>query len=246
MLIKLTMLRISITLFAAFLSGFMYAQKFVYPSVNANGKSINDFIPNGWTILQSATGDLNNDKQDDIAFVLQHKDSVTIVNYSADNDPDFNDTVIYQPRILVITFYENATRQYRKIEQSDSFILSHDDPRMEEPFQDISIVNQVLQINFHIWYSMGSWSMSNNSYKFRFQNNEFRLIGADYNSTHRASGETEDRSYNFLTKKVRIAKGTISSDNEKVTWGTFQLKQLKTFKTFSRPFTWKVESDFYI
>jgi len=233
-------------LFAAFLSGLIYAQKFVYPSINSNGKSINDFIPNGWAILQSATGDLNNDKQDDIAFVLQHKDSVTIVKHIDDNHPEFNDTVVCQPRILVIAFYESANGQYRKIEQSDSFILCHDDPSMDEPFQEISISNQVLQINFAIWYSMGSWMMSNNSYKFRYQNNDFKLIGADYNSTHRASGETEDRSYNFLTKKVRIGKGTISNDKQKVTSRTVQLKELKTFKTFSRPFTWQVENDFYI
>jgi len=220
--------------------GLTFGQDFLYPTVKSNGDSVTDFVPSGWTILDSAFGDLNNDNLDDIAFVLQRKDSITFIRQ------EFNDTVITQPRILAIAFYNASTKQYDLVEQSNSFILNHDNPIMDDPFQDISISKQVLKIDFNIWSSMGSWEMSNNSYKFRYQDKEFKLIGSDYNSVNRGSGETEDRSYNFLTKKIKHVSGNISSDKQKINWKTFKIGELKTFRTFTKPFTWEVETDFYL
>jgi hypothetical protein len=219
--------------------GLTFGQDFSYPSINKQDKDINSFIPNDWTLLDSAQGDLNKDNHKDLAIIVQYKDSVTIVN----ND---NETVLTQPRILIILFYNQATNQYQLVEKSNSFILNHDNPNMEEPYQDISINNGVLKIDFNIFMNMGGWGMSNNSYEFRFQDTEFVLIGADYNYVNRGSGETEDRSYNFLTKKVKISTGTIESDKRKVIWRTIDLKELKTFKTFKQPFTWEVEKDYYL
>jgi hypothetical protein len=219
--------------------GFVFGQDFSYPSINKQGKDINSFIPKDWTLLDSTKGDLNKDNHKDLALIVQHKDSITIIN----ND---NDTVLTQPRILIILFYNQATNQYQLAEQSISFILNHDNPNMEDPYEDISIYNGVLKIDFHIFMNMGGWGMSNNSYKFRYQDNEFVLIGADDNYVNRGSGETEDRSYNFLTKKVKVATGTIESDKQKIVRRTIDLKELKTIKTFKQPFTWEVEKDYYL
>lgn len=222
--------------------GIAFGQDFSYPSINNQGKDINSFIPNGWTLLDSTKGDLNKDNHNDLVLIIQHKDSVTIIK----NDSDYSDTVLTQPRILIILFHNQTANQYQLVEQSNSFILNHDDPNMEEPYQDISVSNGVLKIDFQIFMNMGGWGMSNNSYKFRYQANQFVLIGADYNSFNRGSGETEDRNYNFLTKKVKVETGTIESDKQKTVWRTIDLKELKTIKTFKQPFTWQVEKDYYL
>lgn len=222
--------------------GIAFGQNFSYPSINNQGKDINSFIPNGWTLLDSTQGDLNKDNHNDLVLIIQHKDSVTIIK----NEFDYNATVLTQPRILIILFHNQTANQYQLVEQSNSFILNHDNPNMEEPYQDISISNGVLKIDFQIFMNMGGWGMSNNSYKFRYQDNQFVLIGADYNSVNRGSGETEDRSYNFLTKKVKVARGTIESDKQKIVWRKIDLKELKTIKTFKQPFTWEVEKDYYL
>ena len=57
-----------------------------YPLLG-NFKNIQDFLPLNWDILNSVNGDLNNDGKDDIAFVLQYKDSVTIRNYKNGENP---------------------------------------------------------------------------------------------------------------------------------------------------------------
>lgn len=237
-------MRIVVIIFLTSIFGVSFGQSFSYPTIKQNASSDSGFALNGWTILKSANGDLNNDKHDDIAFVLQLKDSITII--SIRNEDDYNDTVVYQPRILVIAFYNPITKRYDKIEQSNSFILCHDNPLMDEPFQDITINKQVLQISFHIWHSIGSWTMSNNIYKFRYKDQELKLIGADYNSVHRGFGETESRSYNFLTKKVKVETGNIFSSKIKTSWRTFNIKELKTLTTFKEPFTYEVEKNFYL
>ena len=235
-------MKILVIIFLCLIFEFSSGQGFHYPSIIPKGNSIHDFVPKGWKILKSKKGDLNSDNYNDIALVLQHRDSVSLIK----DEDGFSDTVITQPRILVIAFFNNATKQYDLIEQSNSFILSYDNPSMDFPFQNISIVNQILQIDFSIFYNMGSWETSTNNYKFRFQDNKFKLIGADYNSTMRNTGEIENRSYNFLTKKVKITTGNIENDQQKTRWKPFSCKELKTFKNFTQPFTWEVEKDFFI
>jgi hypothetical protein len=192
--------------------------------------------------LDTTKGDLNGDKNDDIAFIIQYKDSVSIEKIEFEEI----DTVITQPRILIIAFFNPINKEYELIEQNNSFVLNHDNPNMDEPFQDIVITKGILRLDFAIFMNMGGWGMSNNSYKFRYQKNEFKLIGSDYNYTNRGSGEIENRSYNFLTKKVEKSTGNISSDKEKKILRSFKFHTLKTFKTFNQPFTFEVEKDFNI
>jgi hypothetical protein len=217
-------------------------QGFTYPTIKNNGHNVFDFIPNGWKLLDSASGELNNDRYTDLAFVIEHIDSVSLVK----SDETYLDTVITQPRILILAFYNSKSNQYDLVQQSNTFILNHDNPSMEEPFQAISISVGILKIDFSIFMNAGSWGMSNNAYKFRYQDNQFHLIGADYFYTNRGSGETENRSYNFVTKKVKISTGTISNDKQKIVWRVFELKEMKTLETFIKPFTWEVEKGYYL
>jgi hypothetical protein len=222
--------------------GFSFGQAFSYPTIDIYGQKLSDFIPNGWTLLDSAKSDMNNDGNNDLAFVLQYRDSVSIVKTEYGD----TDTVITQPRMLLLAFYNINEKRYEIKAQSNTFILNHDNPDMGEPFQDISISKGILKIDFDIFMNSGGWGTFRNTYKFRYQDKEFKLIGVDYYYLNRGSGETEDRSYNFLTKKVRISTGTISSDFQKTKWRKFQLIKLKTLKTFNQPFTWEIEKDFYL
>lgn len=219
-----------------------FSQNFSYPQIKTVSHSISDFVPMGWTVIDSAFGDLNHDKLDDLALVIQLTDSVSLV----EDEDGYADTVITQPRILILAFYNKIEGKYNLVLQNNSFILCHDNPGMEEPFQSISIKKGVLNIDFFIFMNIGGWGMSNNTYRFRYQQNKFYLVGADYNYTNRASGEVKNRSYNFLTRKVILGTGNISSNKEKISKKDFKVKELKTFKTFIKPFTFEVEKDVII
>ena len=234
-------MRSFLILIVALLLNFCYGQEFSYPSINQTGKTVQDFVPAGWTILDTATGDLNRDKLNDVAIILQYKDSVTIVG-----PHDVEDTVVTQPRMLIIVFKNSANNKFYLAEKTNSFILNHDNPTMEDPYAGLTIHKGVLQIDFHIFHNMGSWYITNASYKFRFQNNQFELIGAEYSSMHRATHDFENYSYNFLTKKRSLIKGNDNKGTKKTHWKPVKIATLKTLKTFKQPFTWEVEKDFYL
>lgn len=219
--------------------GFSFGQHFAYPSIKSTGQSIIDFVPAGWTILDNAYGDLNKDGSKDAAIVIQHRDSVSLVN-------SLEDTVLTQPRILLILFKKPSENSLQLVEQSNSFILKYENSAMDDPYQELAINNGILEIKYHLFYNMGSWYVTNTVYKFRYQKKQFILIGADNFSFHRATHDFENYSYNFLTKKRALTKGNDNKGTKKTTWKSLNISKFKTLKTFIEPFTWEVEKDMYL
>ena len=209
--------------------------QFSYPAIKSKGNRIDEFIPSNWTILDSANGDLNKDKLIDAAIVLQYKDSLPIVN------PD-NDTTLAQPRILIILF-SDSSGSLTLVEQSNTFIINNDNPMSTDPYEDILIDKGVLEIRFQLLYG----DVTNLAYKFRFQQGEFALIGADKFITTRATLDFANYSYNFLTKKRSLVTGNEDKGTKnKTIWKSIHLTQLKTLKTFKQPITWEVEKFTYL
>ncbi len=221
------------------------SQDFTYPIVKKEGQKITDFIPNGWAIHDSANGDLNNDKIKDLAMVLQRKDSITIFK----NVDGLIDTVKTLPRILVILFRDNSKNKYILVEQSNSFILSSENPSVDDPFQSIKIVKEILLLEFRIFSNVGSWYTTNSIYRFRFQNNSFNLIGADNNSIYKETLDYQYYTYNFIAEKWCMTEGNAdeeSTQKVKTECYSLELKELKTFKTFTQPYTWEITSGIYL
>jgi len=212
-----------------------YGQTFLYPVIKSNGQNINDFVPLGWAILNSAFGDLNKDGLKDAGIILQHKDSVSLVN-------SLEDTVLTQPRILLLPFKNAANNKFSLVEQSNSFILKHDNFIMDDPYQGITIDKGVLKLDFHLFYNAGSWYSTNSAYKFRYDGSRFILIGADLLNIHRATLEYQEYSYNFLTKKRSYTKGNEQTGTKKTSVSILDLSSFKTFKTFKEPYSWEIET----
>ncbi len=231
---------LTLALLLSFKSSF--EQNFTYPTITQKGQSFKDFVPAGWIIIDSAFGDLNKDFLDDYALVLQHTDSVKMVEAESDD----KDTILAQPRVLLILFKNSSGDSLYLAEQSNSFILVHDDPQMDDPYQSIKIERHVLQIEFNLFYYSGSWYVNNAIYKFRYESNQFTLIGAEYSSFHRATHDFEQYSYNFLVKKRSLTKGNDNTGIQNTKWKSLNIKTLKTLKTFLKPFTWEVEKDIYL
>lgn len=211
-----------------------------YPEISVSGKEISDFVPSEWKIIGEAKGDLNGDKIPDAALAVTGTSAKFITKGEFIQPEGFDSN----PRMLIVLFGEKDG--FKLAEKSNTIIAVSSSPQMEEPFDGIEIKNGVLQFTQHIFMNAGGWSTSNHIYKFRFQKSEFVLIGADYNSVQRNTGEMESRSYNFLTRKVRIATGSISNDKTKNKMRNFKLTGAKNLKTFSVPFEYEVEKDFYL
>ncbi|HEX8248452.1 MAG TPA: hypothetical protein VF599_09795 [Pyrinomonadaceae bacterium] len=214
-----------------------------YPPLSKRANRCEDFVPKNWEIMSKASGDLNKDRAPDCVLVIKGTNAKFL------NKNEGLGTQVYDtnPRMLVILFKNSGENQYELAKQSNSFIIIPESPTMSEPFQEVAIKNGVLQLAFEQWSSAGSWATAQMSYKFRFQNGEFVLIGADKTESMRNTGEMETRSYNFLTRKVRIENANFSSDKKgRVKWRAFKLEKLKTFDTLKAPFEWEIEPDYYI
>ena len=184
-------------------------------------KKLKKFVPRGWKILQFVTGDLNKDTLEDVAMVIEETDAENFVK----NDALGPEILNINPRELWILFQEKDGDYALETKNDIGLIPSqHDEecPTLADPLLngEIFIENHLLKCQFHYWLSAGSWYASIVSYIFRYQKEHFELIGVDYYSYHRASGEEKESSYNLFTGKMKITTGgNISGEGkEKVEW----------------------------
>lgn len=213
-----------------------------YPKIKQKGNTVNSFVPRNWKIIGKAFGDLNKDKKSDAVLVLRG-------NYAKFRNKNENglgrEVFDTNPQILVILFRNKSGKGYRLAEQNNRFIIQADGPTMSEPFQKVSIKRGVIKFDFENWYSAGSWSAFYVSYKFRYQNSNFVMIGADKTAQIRNTGEEELRSYNFLTQKRQIVKTDPETEKKKVSWKSIKLETVPTLRTII-PFQWEIEDDYWI
>lgn len=152
-------------------------------------------IPNGFQVLEKvkgtpevAIGDLNNDGINDVAAVLEVK-----------SNPKSGS------RGLLIAFGNKNKSYDLKIIAKNAVLNADEGGVWGDPFESISVNRGSVLLNFYAgsndrWYS---------SYRFRYQNNGFYLIGATtgsyYNpTTKRENADQED--YNLLTGDYEIRK----------------------------------------
>jgi hypothetical protein len=198
------------------------------PSIPNDGKVIADFVPNKWKVIAKTEGDLNKDKINDVAFVIENTATENIVL----NGGFGKDTLNVNPRFLLVLFKTDSKYVLKSINKK--FIPSQDDsesPCLEDPFMEnggIEIKNGVLNIELHYWLSCGSWFVTDRKYKFRFQEDKFVLIGYDSDSFHRSTGESNSVSINFLSKKKELITGMneFEESNPKTTWKSIKIEKL--------------------
>ena len=191
-------------------------------------KNIDGFIPKGWKTVLSAKGDLNNDKLEDVAIIIEKTDKENIVK----NENLGSEYLNLNPRILLVLFKQKNGSYILAGKNDKDFIKSAGDkenPALMDTLDSISIKNNILKIKFNYFLSAGSWSVTQNTFTFRFQNKKFELIGFDNNSYMRNSGNQEEFSINFSTNKVKITTGENMLDKKmnkpKEEWKTIKVNK---------------------
>jgi hypothetical protein len=113
---------------------------------------------------------------------------------------------------------------------------------MDDPLEDAAIVKGTVQVSLSFWMSAGSWYTSQTKLTFRYQDGCFKLIGYDSTGTKRNTGEMSTVSVNYLTKKVKITKGSVENDRTTVSWKTVRTPGLLCLDAVGDGLDFKPES----
>jgi hypothetical protein len=184
------------------------------PVLPDSGRIADDLVPKNWEILGSAEGDINKDKIKDLVLVIANTDSMNI--FSDSTHTKIGNYEDYNPRLLAIYFGTSRGNYIKKI-QKNNLIPIKDNSNLEDPFSGIEIDKKGrISISAHYWYSMGSWSVTNEDFIFKYRNGEFQLIKYFTDTFYRnGANEPTSYSYNFITKKLYTVENyQVFSDQE--------------------------------
>jgi len=212
-------------LLALLLARAAFCQAFDYPAFNKSIKTIDELLPSNWFLKDSAAGDLNGDSIADLVAVAEWKDTVEELR------PD-NTVNLGSPRILLIFFKNSTTGNFDLVLQHNTFIIRYGEGGMSpEGYNKMSIKNKVLNISYVLLRGHAE-------YKFRYQQDDFYLIGATTGGE--SGGQIDYWDINFLTKKAKHESGDISDEKLKLKWVTVPVQQLRKLKDLKMQFAWEV------
>jgi hypothetical protein len=194
-----------------------------WPAIPERVDTAQGFVPDGWWLEYHVEGRLDDDARPDLLVLLRMQDPANIIEHDGLGMSPFDTN----PRMLVIALadadggYRRALVDHALIPRPESPVLA--DVLQDDPASVIRITdNRAFSITLHSWASAGTWFTANRSFTFRHQDGCFRLIGFDQSSLHRASGETEETSINYLTGRAWTRSGNIADDVQ----GTRQSRRL--------------------
>jgi hypothetical protein len=220
-----------------------FGQSFVFPKLALESSAISTIVPPNWKAIDTAYGDLNNDGVNDLVLVLEFSNPISEVRAYGDSDTEIIKE-FQKPRILVV-YFKNAQHKYAFGLQNNNFILrSAEGGAFGDPYQQVTIKNNRLIFDF-----MGgsSWRWQLN-YQFKYENKEWLMVKATNSSWNAASGEMNNKEYNFISQKLKVTKGNMfnSQVKEEISEKKLAIKQLRTFKTFKKPWTWEISKDEFL
>ncbi|MGH8074048.1 MAG: hypothetical protein ACREO4_08245 [Lysobacter sp.] len=167
------------------------------------------FVPRGWALEFAKRGDLDEDEREDAVMVLRMRDPHNVLTNEGFGVEAFNTN----PRMLVVVF---ATGDgYRLMLQDGVLIPRADSPTMDDYLDGeaaLGIRRGAFTVTLHAWASMGTWSASDITFTFSYQDDCFGLIGYDSQHLHRGSGALTNISINYVTRQATIATGNIGVD----------------------------------
>jgi hypothetical protein len=142
-----------------------------------------DFVPKGYVVFDKIYGDLNKDGFDDCALIIKGTDT-----------NKYLENLDRNRRGIIVLFYKKG--QYElAMKDWDCFSSENEDGGVYYPPE---LFIEIKKGNLNIHYGHGRYGYWN--YAFRFQNEDFELIGYDQSENHGPIVEREI-SINFLTRK---------------------------------------------
>lgn len=230
--------------FCLFLAQFSFAQTFSFPKLLNKGNAIQALIPSNWKLMDTASGDLNNDQVKDLALVLEFEQPITEKRAYGDGDTEII-REFQRPRVLAVYFKDKKSGQFIFAMQNNNFMLrSAEGGAMGEPFKALEISNNKLNLHFeggNDW----RWKLA---YQFKYQNKDWVLTDANNTYYNITSGEMTAKNYDFTNRRMKQTKGNFFNRDQahEVSEEILYFTQLRTLSTFKKPWTWEITKDNFL
>ncbi|RYD77319.1 MAG: hypothetical protein EOP55_09555 [Sphingobacteriales bacterium] len=238
-------MKVLYSLFLMLVAQISFAQKtFLFPKVKPQGNSIAQLTPNNWSVIETANGDLNNDGNEDLAVIFESNKVIDETRTYGDNNSEIIKET-QKPRILAIYFRDKSTEIYRLSTQNNDFILrSQEGGKLGDPLNQIGIKDQQLYLRFQ-GGAEWRWEMG---YTFKFENKDWFLTSAINLYFNQNTGDMTERVYDFKTRELFTTVGNLHRRDvaNRKTSEVLYFSQLRTFKTFKKPWAWEIMPNVYL
>lgn len=216
----------------------------MFPKIKTQGSSVEQFTPADWTVIDQAYGDLNNDGLADLAVILEYDKAIDETRVYGDNSSAIIKET-QKPRILALFFKDKSSGNYYLSTQNNDFILrSEEGGKLGDPLQKIAIKDQQLYLRFQ-GGSEWRWELG---YTFKFENKDWFLTSAINLYFNQNTGDMTERVYDFKTRELFTTVGNLHRRDiaNKKTSEVLYFSQLRTFKTFKKPWAWEIIPNVYL
>ncbi len=222
-----------------------FAQKtFIFPKIKTQGTSVEQFTPANWMIINQVSGDLNNDGSEDLAVVFEYNKLVDETRVYGDNSSAIIKET-QKPRILAIFFKDKSTGVLSLSTQNNDFILrSEEGGKLGDPLQQIAIKDQQLYLRFQ-GGAEWRWELG---YTFKFENKDWFLTSAINLYFNQNTGDMTERVYDFKTRELFTTVGNLHRRDiaNRRTSEVLYFSELRTFRTFKKPWAWEIMPNVYL
>ena len=146
--------------------------------------TVKDVFPNNCDTVCFQQGDLNNDGIQDLVICATPRNPENMMVRDDGYEYNFNEPVL-------AIYFGKGDETYSLFKEYPNTI-----PGAEDEFSFVTVtpeINEegVLKFDVEVFYSAGSSQTGQNSYLYRFQDDDFYLIGSETGSFSRYSGEAE-------------------------------------------------------
>jgi len=180
------------------------------PRENAAKHNWDTWIPEGWVLLRSTTGDLNSDGEDDAVLVLEKSESKS--NSQKQQGLGTESDRRYGARRLLVLVRDES--EFRVGVQTEKFLPSQNiknDQCSMSSVTGIEIRRNKFFLTLAHEFACGTGAGGGTKFKFQMRENRLRLIGVDATYSTRDDSRTSSR--NYLTGKVVATFSKVEGDD---------------------------------
>ncbi|SHG67008.1 hypothetical protein [Winogradskyella jejuensis] len=209
-----------------------FSQEKEYEYPNFINRSLKQVLSNSdWIVIDKSLGDLNADKMEDIALILESKNEVLERRCSS--------CKIKKNKARIIVVFLKSGDSYKVVIQNNTFIARHDEGGMTLHLSPIiNIQNDLLTVFYH-------YTRDFQSYTFQFTNNMMSIFSAESMSVNASTGNFVHDKYDFKKLQLITEEGNISNEESKVDVLKLNVKP-KLLSEFKTMYDWKVLENKYL